>query len=56
MALDLEACRSDLQGIEEQHLTIERVALDDVASLIGDGTIVDAKTIIGLMLARDALA
>ena len=37
LALDLEPCPSDLQGIEEQHMTIERVALDDVPGLIRPG-------------------
>jgi ADP-ribose pyrophosphatase len=55
LALDLEPCSSDLQGIEEQHLTVERVALDDVDRLIRTGQIVDAKTIIGLTLARGTL-
>ena len=36
-------------------MTIERVALDDVPSLIAAGEIVDAKTIIGLSLARERL-
>jgi 8-oxo-dGTP pyrophosphatase MutT (NUDIX family) len=56
MGLDLEVGQSDLQGIEEQHMTVERVALDDVVGMIQSGAIVDAKTIIGLMLAREALA
>jgi 8-oxo-dGTP pyrophosphatase MutT (NUDIX family) len=56
MALDLTPAPSDLQGIEEEHMTVERIALDDVAGLIRSGAIVDAKTIIGLMLAREALA
>jgi 8-oxo-dGTP pyrophosphatase MutT (NUDIX family) len=56
MAWDLEVCPVDLQGIEEQHMTVERVALDDVVGMIRSGVIVDAKTIIGLMLAREALA
>jgi ADP-ribose pyrophosphatase len=56
MALDLETGTTDLQGIEEQHMTVERVALDDVAELIATGAIVDAKTIIGLTLARVALS
>ena len=55
MGLDLEPCASDTQGIEEQHMTIERVGLDEVPSLIARGTIVDAKTIIGLMLAAATL-
>ncbi len=56
MALDLEACATSVQGPEETHMTVERVALDDVPDLIAAGTITDAKTIIGLLLAREALA
>jgi 8-oxo-dGTP pyrophosphatase MutT (NUDIX family) len=55
MALDLEPCASSAQGIEEQHMTIERVAFDDVPALIASRDLVDAKSIIGLLLARDAL-
>jgi len=35
--------------------TIERVALDDVPDLVASGRLIDAKSIIGLMLAREAL-
>ena len=49
-AFDLEPCPLDRQGIEEAHMTIERVALDDVPSMIASGAIVDAKTVIGLTL------
>ena len=56
LALDLDAGRTDLQGIEEQHMTIEHVPLDDVGRLIRTGEIIDAKTIIGLTLAAEALA
>ena len=56
MGLDLEACAVDLQGVEEQHMTIEKVSLDEVPSLIAAGVIVDAKSIIGLCLAREALS
>jgi 8-oxo-dGTP pyrophosphatase MutT (NUDIX family) len=55
-AFDLTPCERDLQGIEEQHLTVERVALDEVPGRIAAGTITDAKTVIGLLLARDLLA
>ena len=55
MARDLEEVANSLQGVEEQHMTVERIALDDVPSLIAAGEIVDAKSIIGLMLAREAL-
>ncbi|MCU1492749.1 MAG: hypothetical protein JWO62_513 [Acidimicrobiaceae bacterium] len=40
------------QGIEEEHMTLERFALDDVHGLIASGEIVDAKTIIACTLAK----
>ncbi|MDG1989588.1 MAG: NUDIX hydrolase [Acidimicrobiales bacterium] len=36
-------------SIEEEYLTVERVGLDEIEGLIGDGTITDAKTILGLL-------
>ena len=48
----LEAVTHDRQGVEEQHMTIEHVALDDVDDLVARGELTDAKSIIGLMLAR----
>ncbi len=56
MGLELEPCASSAQGVEEQHMTIERVTMADVPALITSGRIVDAKTIIGLCLARERLA
>jgi ADP-ribose pyrophosphatase len=41
---------------EEREMTTERVALRDVERLIADGTLHDAKSIIGLLLARQYLA
>jgi 8-oxo-dGTP pyrophosphatase MutT (NUDIX family) len=55
MALDLEPCDNSLQGVEEQHMTVEHVALNDVPRLIATGELVDAKSIIGLTLAMEAL-
>jgi len=55
MALDLEPCDNSLQGVEEQHMTVEHVALADVPRLIAAGELVDAKSIIGLTLAIEAL-
>lgn len=55
-AYDLEPCGLDRQGVEEQHMTIEKVALDDVPEMIASGAIVDAKTVIGLTLVRASLA
>ena len=56
MALDLEPCAKSLQGVEEQHMKVEKVGLQEAAQMITEGAIVDAKTVIGLLLARDALA
>ena len=56
MALDLDPCSTSAQGVEEEHLSVEEVPLDAVPGLIASGAIVDAKTIIGLCLAREALA
>ena len=56
MGLDLEPCALDRQSVEEHHMTIEKIALDDVPGLIASGALTDAKSIIGLCLAREALA
>ena len=55
LARDLTSCPTSAQGVEERHMTVERVPLDDVPGLVASGGIVDAKTIIGLCLAREAL-
>jgi ADP-ribose pyrophosphatase len=44
----------DLQGIEEEHMTVERVDLADAVTMISQGAITDAKTIIGLTLVARA--
>ena len=40
------------EGVEEHFMTVERFALDDVFTLIADGTLVDAKTIVAALLAK----
>jgi ADP-ribose pyrophosphatase len=55
LATDLTECATSFQGHEEQHMTIERVALDGVPELIASGELVDAKSIVGLCLAREHL-
>jgi ADP-ribose pyrophosphatase len=55
LATGLEPCGVSAQGAEERHMTIEHVALADVPAMIADGRLVDAKTIIGLTLAREHL-
>jgi ADP-ribose pyrophosphatase len=50
LATGLRAVDGDPQGIEEQHMTIERLPLDVAVAMVADGRITDAKTIIGLTL------
>jgi ADP-ribose pyrophosphatase len=54
LARDLEPGNVSAQGLEEQHMTVERVAMADVPDLIARGELVDAKSIIGLLLACQA--
>jgi ADP-ribose pyrophosphatase len=55
LATDLEECERTAVSAEEAAMTVEAVALGDVDTLIAAGELVDAKSIIGLLLARDAL-
>ncbi len=55
LATDLSECATSFQGHEEQHMTIERVALDRVPELIASGELVDAKSIVGLCVVREHL-
>ena len=55
LATGLAPCPTSFQGIEERHMTIEKVALDDLPGLIASRAVVDAKSIIGLCLARERL-
>jgi ADP-ribose pyrophosphatase len=55
LARELTPCDTSAQGLEEQHMTIEHVSLDDVPRLVASGEIVDAKSIVGLLLAREKL-
>lgn len=43
-------------SVEEKHMVIERVALADTELLVAQRRLVDAKSIIGLLLARSYLA
>ena len=56
LARDLKPVADSRQGIEEQHMTVERHRLGDVGAMVSRGEIVDAKTIVGLFLAQAALA
>jgi 8-oxo-dGTP pyrophosphatase MutT (NUDIX family) len=53
LATDLSSVPQDRQGEEEQHLSVERIRLDDVPALIAARELIDAKTVIGLLLARE---
>jgi 8-oxo-dGTP pyrophosphatase MutT (NUDIX family) len=56
-ALDLEELDAPAAvNPEERAMTVERVRLAEVGDLIADGRIVDAKSIIGLVLTRRYLA
>jgi 8-oxo-dGTP pyrophosphatase MutT (NUDIX family) len=50
LATDIELDSTSRQGIEEEHMTIEEIALGDVDDLIARGELTDAKSIIGLGL------
>jgi 8-oxo-dGTP pyrophosphatase MutT (NUDIX family) len=50
VATDLTDVGTDLDGLEEQYMTVERVRLSDVGTMIAAGDIVDAKTAIGLLI------
>ena len=41
------------QGVEEEHMEIVHIDLQDVQTMIDEKDIVDAKSIIGLMLAKE---
>lgn len=43
------------QGVEEQHMAVEKLRLSDVPGMIAAGELTDAKTIIGLLLTRERL-
>ena len=56
LATELEEVPLDRQGVEEQHMTVEEIPLDSVPGLIASGQLIDAKSIIGLTLANQALS
>jgi 8-oxo-dGDP phosphatase len=56
LATGLRPCPTDRAGVEERWMTTERVALEDVDDLVASGRLVDETTVLGLLLARQALA
>jgi 8-oxo-dGTP pyrophosphatase MutT (NUDIX family) len=55
LARDLVEVPTDVQGPEEEHMTTEVVALADVPAMAADGRLLDAKTVVGLLMAREHL-
>ncbi len=55
LATDLVPTEARADGIEELTMTVERVALSDVDELIGSGALTDAKSIAGLLVARQRM-
>jgi 8-oxo-dGDP phosphatase len=53
LATELADVADDRQGVEEQHMLVERMPLDAALAMVDDGQITDAKTMIALLsLAR----
>jgi ADP-ribose pyrophosphatase len=56
LARDLRAVPDERHGVEEQHMTVERVKFSEVGALVRAGEITDAKTIVGLFLTQAFLS
>ena len=55
LATDLTEVPRDRQGVEEAHMDEVRLPLAEAVGSISSGTITDAKTVLGLMAARDRI-
>ena len=55
LATDLREVPSDRQGPEEEHMVVDTLSLRDVPRLVSEGTLTDAKTVVGLLMAREHL-
>jgi len=55
LAEELREVPREAHGIEEEHLTIERVSLAEIEDLMAGGDLCDAKSLIGLYAARSLL-
>jgi 8-oxo-dGTP pyrophosphatase MutT (NUDIX family) len=49
LATGLSEVPDDRQGIEEEHMVVERVPLAEALGMVDDGRITDAKTVIALL-------
>jgi ADP-ribose pyrophosphatase len=54
LASDLRPGRPARHGPEERFIEVVEVPLSDVPACITRGDVVDAQTVVGLLLARDA--
>lgn len=50
LATDLHEVDRDQQGPEEEAMTVERYAVDDLVAMVERGELTDAKTIIGVLV------
>ncbi len=53
LATDCVQVPDNRQGLEEEYMEIVHIELEDVARMIADKRIIDAKSILGLMLAKE---
>lgn len=56
LARDLTVVPHDRQGLEEEDMEVVEVRISELDRLVADGTLSDAKTIVGLSLAARRLA
>jgi ADP-ribose pyrophosphatase len=56
LATGLTITDSRPDGIEERYLSVERIALADLDTLVADGVLKDETTVLGLYMARERLA
>ena len=55
LAQELEVVEPARHGVEERYIEVVEVALADIDTMIASGELVDAQTVLGLLLARDTL-
>jgi 8-oxo-dGTP pyrophosphatase MutT (NUDIX family) len=49
LATSLSPVPHDRQSVEEEHMVVDRLPLDDALAMVDDGRITDAKTVIALL-------
>jgi ADP-ribose pyrophosphatase len=56
MATGLTTTESRPDGIEERYMSVERIRLADLDTLVAEGALKDETTVLGLYMARERLA